>query len=122
MVEFVSCTQQTQEPPLSTSALGRSLRRLAFDGRISASVAFENWIGLPEMYNRRMTAVDSQEFLIFVHDDVWLDDYCVDDRVLQRLMHFDVVGVAGKRRRAPSHPSWSYPKPSPKSSSTIRRI
>jgi Glycosyltransferase like family len=107
MVEFISCTQRTQADFLSQSALGRSLQRLAFDNRVSASIAFENRNGLPMMYNQRLTAADSPEILIFVHDDVWLDDYFIVDRVCAGLEHFDILGVAGNRRRTPNQPIWS---------------
>lgn len=107
MVEFISCTQRTQADFLDQTALGKSLQRLAFDSRVTASIAFENRNGLPMMYNQRLTAVDSPEVLIFVHDDVWLDDYFVVDRVLEGLQHYDIIGVAGNRRRTPNQPIWS---------------
>ena len=107
MVEFISCTQRTQADFLGQTALGKSLERLAFDTRVSASIAFENRNGLPMMYNQRLTAADSPEVLIFVHDDVWLDDYFVVDRVLEGLESYDILGVAGNRRRTPKQPIWS---------------
>jgi GT2 family glycosyltransferase len=44
---------------------------------------------------------------VFIHDDVWLDDYYLGDRVIGGLDAFDIIGVAGNRRRLPKQPGWS---------------
>jgi GT2 family glycosyltransferase len=90
------------------SALGLSLRRLKRDTRLVARVAFENTRGLPEIYNARIDAADAQDLLVFVHDDVWIDDYFLAERVIEGLQAYDVIGVAGNRRRLPGQPAWAF--------------
>jgi GT2 family glycosyltransferase len=71
-------------------------------------VAFENTRGLPEIYNARIDAADAQDLLVFVHDDVWIDDYFLAERVIEGLQAYDVIGVAGNRRRLPGQPAWAF--------------
>src|SRR5689334_17850884 len=106
--EIVSATRLTEEEFWRDSALGRSLKRLAVDPRITTSIAFENRRGLPEVYNERILADSKAEILVFIHDDVWIDDYYFPDRLVDGLARFDVVGVAGNRRLTVEHVGWPY--------------
>jgi len=108
VIEIVSASRLDERGFWSTSALGISLRRLAFDRRLSASVVFSNGAGLPEVYNARISPLNRAEILVFVHDDVWLDDYFLADRLAAGLQAFDVIGVAGNRRRSPRQRAWHY--------------
>lgn len=107
-VEVVSATRLSEEEFWGASALGQSLRRLGYDNRISTSVYFENSRGLPEIYNERIQAKSGPDVLVFVHDDVWLDDYFFVDRVLHGLRGAHVLGVAGNMRRVPFQPAWAF--------------
>ena len=109
MIDIVSATRHSEADFWKSSALGISLQRVARDGRFRAHVAFENRRGLPAVYNARIDADDASERLIFVHDDVWLDDYFVAHRVVEGLEAFDVIGVAGNRRRIRLQPAWMFP-------------
>lgn len=108
MIEIVTATRHTAEEFWNSSALGISLRRLNFDGRLSLQVAVSNRAGLPEVYNRRISLQNKADILLFVHDDVWIDDYYLADRLLAGLEAFDVIGVAGNRRRSPRQRAWHY--------------
>lgn len=108
MIEIVSATRMSENDFWSKSALGISLRRLAYDSRIFAHIALENKRGLPEIYNERINASDAQPILVFIHDDVWIDDFFFVDRILQGLASYDVIGVAGNRRRIPNQPAWAF--------------
>lgn len=90
------------------SPLGQSLRRLAADTRISSFIAFENRRGLPEVYNARLQSEKSPDILVFVHDDVWIDDFFIADRLIDGLNRFDVIGIAGNRRRLPGQTGWMF--------------
>jgi len=81
---------------------------MQFDPRLSFRIAQNNARGLPEIFNERITAGGGQDVIVFVHDDVWIDDYFLADRLLEGLKHFDVIGVAGNRRRSPGQPSWAF--------------
>lgn len=108
MIEIVSATRSSQSEFREKSALGLSLQRLAHDGRLTSHISYENRRGIPEIFNARISARDSQEILIFMHDDVWIDDQFFVDRVLEGLNSFDVIGIAGNRRRVPHQPAWIY--------------
>jgi GT2 family glycosyltransferase len=108
MIEIVSATRRTASDFAANSALGQSLRRLGFDARLKASLAFANRAGLPIVFNSRILAADSSEVLVFMHDDVWIDDHFFADRVIEGLRRFDVIGVAGNRRRVPGQPAWAF--------------
>jgi GT2 family glycosyltransferase len=107
-VVLVSATRASAEAFSSTTLLGRSLQRLRFDPRIRAVVAFDNQAGLPAVYNAGLAQCDDDDIVVFVHDDVALDDYHVADRLAEALTRYDVVGVAGNRRRLPRQPGWGF--------------
>ena len=46
------------------------------------------------------------EILVFVHDDVWLDDAQIGEHLVAGLNRFDVIGVAGSVGRVPGQLSW----------------
>ena len=108
MIEIVSATRLSEADFWNKSPLGCSLRRLECDGRLSARVAFANRRGLPDVFNERISAADSRDLLVFMHDDVWIDDYFLVDRVVEGLRAYDVIGVAGNRRRVPRQPGWPF--------------
>lgn len=108
MLDVVSATRLSENDFWNASALGLSLTRLMSEARINACPIYENRRGLPEVYNERIDSPDAADYLLFVHDDVWLDDYFIVDRLLQGLERFDVLGVAGNRRRRDGQPAWGF--------------
>ncbi|HET7401383.1 MAG TPA: glycosyltransferase, partial [Usitatibacter sp.] len=76
--------------------------------RISATVAFENEAGLPLVYNHAIDRESDTDVLVFMHDDVWIDDYFFTERVLSGLGQFDVIGLAGHRQRRPGQKGWCF--------------
>lgn len=107
-VEIVSATRLSKKDFWEQSPLGLSLLRLAHDFRFLPQIAFSNQRGLPDIFNARILAPDRREFLVFMHDDVWIDDYFLIDRVIQGCEAFDIIGVAGNRRRVASQPAWMF--------------
>ena len=75
MIEIVGASRLSKQDFWTKSPLGLSLQRLAHDTRLTASIAFENRLGLPDVFNARIHAPTSQQILVFVHDDVWIDDF-----------------------------------------------
>jgi len=108
MIEIVSATRMSQADFWNKSALGRSLARLHYDKRFVVRIAFENTRGLPLIYNTSLASEDAAEVVVFMHDDVWIDDYFFADRVLSGLREFDVIGVAGNKRIVPNQPAWAF--------------
>lgn len=108
MIDIVSATRLSSRDFWTKSALGQSLKRLENDQRIRARIAFRNRKGLSEVYNTQIAAPDPGEAMVFMHDDVWIDDEHFVDRVLEGLARYDVIGVAGTRRRRPFQPAWAF--------------
>jgi GT2 family glycosyltransferase len=108
MIEIISATRLSESDFWKKSALGISLRRLEHDSRLVAHLAFANRHGLPEIYNARISARDDNDILVFIHDDVWIDDYFLADRVIEGLRTYDVIGVAGNRRKVRHQPVWAF--------------
>ena len=110
---IVTATRVAPNPFVENTPLGRSMRRLSFDTRLQARPTFNNIAGLPEVYNRQIREENRENFLLFVHDDVWIDDCFVYDRVLEGLEAFDVIGLAGGTRRVPGQPAWRFTSADP---------
>lgn len=108
MIEIISATRLSEEEFWARSALGLSLRRLAKDKRLVAHVAFANQRGLPEVFNERIQASGGHDLLVFVHDDVWIDDFFLADHLIEGLRFHDVLGVAGNLRRVERQPAWAF--------------
>jgi GT2 family glycosyltransferase len=110
-IEIISATQKTRAEFSDKSALGLSLQRLGHDRRLVARIATDNTRGLSAVYNEFLDLVDGDSIAVFMHDDVWIDDYFFSQRILEALSAYDVIGVAGNRRRVPKQPAWAFVTP-----------
>ena len=107
-VELVSATRLAPGDFMQKAPLGQSLNRLSFDLRVKSRIFPDNSVGLSTIYNRVIDLEDDPtDVLVLLHDDVWIDDIFLADRVLEGLKTFDVIGVAGNRRRLPGQVIWS---------------
>ena len=75
---------------------------------LSQHISFQNKNGLSQIYNERINAQTAADSLVFVHDDVWIDDYYFFDRIAEGLTKADVIGVAGNKRRVALQPAWPF--------------
>ena len=107
-IVIVAATARTKAQFEKQSVLAASLRRLAFDRRIKSAVTFKNARPLPAVFNEHIAATRGSRILVFTHDDVWLDDYWLSTRLDEGLRRFDVLGVAGNRRRRRNQPGWAF--------------
>jgi hypothetical protein len=108
-IEIICATRHTEGDFWSSSPLGLSLKRLSFEKRIIPCITFSNLDGLPAIYNKKIkSAGDEESLLVFVHDDVWIDDYFLHQRIVEGLARFDIIGVAGNHRRVRSQPAWAF--------------
>jgi GT2 family glycosyltransferase len=106
MFEFVSASRLSPADFRSRSPLAKSLERLLEDDRITARISCDNRLGLPILYNRALDTTQA-EYIIFIHDDVWIDDYYLLDRVSRGLDRFDVLGIAGAQHFWQGQLRWS---------------
>jgi GT2 family glycosyltransferase len=103
----VACATRLSEKEFwKASALGRSLRNWRQDRRVSFDVAYGNTAGLPVVYNAALDRSAPGEAVVFVHDDVWLEDPLWLDKLTPALRRFDLVGVAGNTRRQKRQRAW----------------
>lgn len=108
-VVVVSASKLSESDFWAQSALGLSLQRLIQQGEIiSTDVAFENAHGLPVIFNAALERAQDNDVLVFVHDDVWIDEYNFSQQVAAGLQQFDVIGVAGNKHRLPNQPAWCF--------------
>lgn len=105
-VELVCATRMTEDAFWTSSALGRSLCMTSHEGRLVTRISYENRRGLPEVYNESIDADNDHDILVFLHDDLWLQDLFFVERILQGLAQFDVIGLAGNTRRYPGQVGW----------------
>ncbi len=107
-VEIIIASQLSEADFWDKSATALSLRRLEYDDRWVPRVAFANKQGLPTIYNARINSAKEGSILVFMHDDVWIDDHYFVDRIIEGLNVYDVIGVAGNRRIVPFQPIWLF--------------
>lgn len=95
---IVSSTTHTEAVFFDATPLGRSIRKLRSAlGDVDYDVAFENREGLSTVYNRAIEKWKGRApgSLLFVHDDVYLNDLFMFDKLEQAFRTYDLVGIAG---------------------------
>lgn len=102
----VTATRLSLEAFQRVSLLGRSLPRLGELQPLGLKLAHGNTRPLGELYNAAIDQAAPEDVLIFVHDDVYVDDWLLAQRVQEALQQFDVVGVAGNTRVQHRQVTW----------------
>jgi GT2 family glycosyltransferase len=109
-LRLVAATQLSEPLFWDATYLGRSLRRIPESLRPQTMLACNNTgkkvRGLSEVYNLALDRTDADTDILFVHDDVYLNDWFLTQRITEALERFDVVGLAGSRNPDLSQPSW----------------
>lgn len=108
-VVFVCATRLSVAEFWLKAPLGQSLTRLQQLGvAFSLELADQNAAPLAALYNRAIAHCAAEQILVFVHDDVRLDDLFITQRLLEGLAVFDVIGVAGNRRLKARQGAWAF--------------
>lgn len=111
-IRFVTATRLDAAAFFASTALGKSLqfyRTFPRGQAIELRLFPNNSESLSTCYNKAIEeAVDHPAILIFVHDDVYLNDFYWAQHLIDGLKAFDIVGLAGNRRRAPGQASWMF--------------
>ena len=105
-VLLVSATRHSQADFERSAWLAASLRRAASVWPLRLRLFANNTQGLPHCYNQAIDESAEDDVLVFVHDDVYLDDWMLGQHLKAALERFDVVGVAGNTRRQPHQAAW----------------
>lgn len=104
---LVTATRKTSAEFKKTAALSASLRQLrASSEKVSARITYQNRQGLGAIYNRYLSDRHADKILVFVHDDVRIEDLFFVEKLNEAVRTFDVVGLAGNRRPAAGCLSW----------------
>jgi hypothetical protein len=105
-IRVICATRADREGFFSTTALGKSLS-LHRPAGVEVRLFPRNEQGLPAVYNTAIAeSARESAVLLFVHDDVHLCDFHWPARLREAFGAFDVVGLAGNRRRLPRQPGW----------------
>ncbi len=87
------------------SLLGRSLTRPAHSS-YGRCLSYANRRALACTYNCGLEQAADDALVVFCHDDVWLGEQPLVPPLTQALERFDLVGVAGNRRRLHGQQAW----------------
>lgn len=109
-IRWVCATRAPHDKFFGETALGRSLSLYGFlSGRMELQLFPGNTLGLPVVYNMAIErAAQDPAILVFAHDDLYLCDFFWFDKLQAALQSFDVVGLAGNRRRLAKQPAWCF--------------
>lgn len=106
-IRLICATRETQANFMTKTALGRSLA--TYPWPVELRLFADNKAGLPSVYNQALReSVAEPAVLVFIHDDVYLSDYFWADQVRMGLEAFDIIGLAGNRRRVANQPAWAF--------------
>ena len=98
-IRFVVATRHSRENFFKNTAMGRSLDLYRFPF-IELDLYELNTEGLSRVYNRSIqNARNNPAILVFAHDDIYLTDFYWADQLINSLERFDIVGVAGNKRK-----------------------
>ncbi len=107
-IRLVCATREEDKDSfMSNTALGKSLKLYGWL-QLEIQLFEKNTQGLPRLYNQAINeAKDSPAILVFIHDDVYLTDFYWTSRIADGLQQFNIVGLAGNKRRVPAQPAWA---------------
>lgn len=76
-----------------------SMMNLTERVNIKVFIKFENNEGLSTIYNRFISEhedeIDSNSYVVFVHDDIWINDVLFFDKIISSSKKFKVIGACG---------------------------
>ena len=106
---FVVATRLSESKFWKQSPTGRSLQKFRGMSNVRLQIHHGNKKGLGEIYAAEL-AGNNSDYIIFLHDDVWLLDDNLLDLIHAELTVADIVGVAGTRYRHSRQPAWLFSK------------
>src|ERR1700758_1972227 len=102
-IRFVVATRESRDNFFANTATGMSLNLYKSFPFLELDLYDSNTEGLPAVYNRSIEkAKNDPAILVFAHDDVHLTDFYWADRLANALNRFEILGVAGNKRRVPN--------------------
>ncbi len=108
---LVAATRLSEHDFWRQSLLGQSLLAIPDQLRPELALRFDNTgdrcEGLSKVYNRAIEDCPDHRHLLLVHDDVYLHDIFIEQRIAEGLREHDVIGLAGSRGGELGEPSWA---------------
>lgn len=105
-IVLVTATTSTEDSFPNTQ-IGKSIATHAATVRPRVRVFYENSRSLSACYNQAIDEASDNDILVFVHDDALITDFFWAVTIRRGLKRFDILGVAGNRRRLPMQPGWA---------------
>jgi GT2 family glycosyltransferase len=107
-IRVVVATRESERDFFEQTATGRSLTLYSSEC-LQARVFPKNKVGLSKVYNIAIReAVKEPALLVFAHDDLHILDYYWVDQLAISLRQFQLVGLAGNKRRVPGQSGWAF--------------
>ena len=103
-LKIICATRENEDGFFENSLLGKAIRSTYKEYGLHLHMFFENSKGLSECYNIGISQADEDDILIFVHDDIAISDFFWVKNVFIGLERFQMIGVAGNRRRIKNQP------------------
>ncbi len=107
-IKLVVATRERYEDFPFKTALGKSLALYNYPF-VEIELIEQNRLGLPTVYNIAIEAAKQDPaILVFIHDDVHLCSFDWHTQLLKALTQFQLVGLAGNKRRVKDQPAWAF--------------
>ena len=109
---IVTATKGSGTELLHGRPLGIFLEKSGWEAR--TKIVENNREGLCKVYNRFLTEEYKDKYVIFIHDDVLINDLFFEEKVLAAFEKFDIIGLAGATScdLSSEHPAWHMIAPS----------
>jgi hypothetical protein len=107
-IRFVCATREDEQQFYAKTALGRSLALYRLPN-VEVRLFASNTRGLPSVYNIALDeSASDPAILVFSHDDVHLCDFYWHGQIALGIKSFDIIGLAGNKRRLVRQPAWAF--------------
>lgn len=93
---FVIATQKTKEEFKKQTQISIFLDKFGLSK--NSTVFYENKDGLPKIYNKFINESYKDKNVIFVHDDVLIEDLFIFEKLDIAFEKYDIVGLAGSKK------------------------
>ena len=105
---FIVATPKSREDFEKKSQMAFFLDKMTTIKNTHYNIIFDNKEGLPKIYNQFLTDEYKDKKLIFVHDDVIIDDLFWEEKLTIAFEKYDIVGLAGSKKcnLASTVPAW----------------
>lgn len=95
---FIIATPKSRDDFEKNSQMALFLDKMFTIKDTRYNIVFENKEGLPKIYNSFIKEENRNKKLIFVHDDVLIDDLFWEEKLSIAFEKYDIVGLAGTKK------------------------